>query len=343
MRTLKLCMAVGLILSLSGAAWAVTVPTPDSGWVFLEMTDKTNGTSYAAGVTGTWTRSNPEDSFTGPGVLTPTKSPDAWDHDPDGTPNNGDEWTEDTWGVFGIMKMRQGDPDPNVLPTDVGPLIGGNISYEWTSTADTGLVGMFYGGWDYEVQITDATLDAFIVKAHDVKFDLWAVDTSKLLANEGGSVTVDYEGPLFEADRRKAEDRYADWIDDADGTKVHLLHAESHSFVFSGDLLAGGNFQGTGEHYWDFDANYGDGSGTPGNPAWNYAWGVHVGQLTDANIGGLTDFFTDLDIDPTDTRDWMSSSSDDCGGWIIPEPLTVIGAFMGIGSLGAYIRKRRMA
>jgi hypothetical protein len=44
------------------------------------------------------------------------------------------------------------------------------------------------------------------------------------------------------------------------------------------------------------------------------------------------------------TSGWLVTSHDplECEGFWIPEPLTMLGMFMGLGGVGAYIRKRRM-
>ena len=54
------------------------------------------------------------------------------------------------------------------------------------------------------------------------------------------------------------------------------------------------------------------------------------------------DVWLAVDIDP-DNRSWQGKSNDDGGFGVIPEPLTMLGVCMGIGGLGQYIRKRRMA
>jgi hypothetical protein len=57
--------------------------------------------------------------------------------------------------------------------------------------------------------------------------------------------------------------------------------------------------------------------------------------------------FTDMDsieflFDPGTTRD-VDLSIDAITQRVVPEPVTMLGVFLGIGSVGAYIRKRRMA
>jgi hypothetical protein len=60
----------------------------------------------------------------------------------------------------------------------------------------------------------------------------------------------------------------------------------------------------------------------------------------------LADFeiLFDIDPDPTGgTSGWGVTSQDPVAFQVIPEPVTMVGAFLAVGSIGAYIRKRRSA
>ena len=290
-------------LLLDGAPQGVTIPDVVPGNVFFEMTDHDNGTSYTANVAGTYTRTTPGGDWTGPdgGVLTATAAPGQW------TAN------EDTWGVFAIKYLKKGAPivaNGNTIGMDDDSSGLADVYYQWLSyVSDTGLVGMFYRGWDREVTIKAD--GSFAVLTEGVQFDLWAVDASllKRWTTDGSPPSTDHEGPGYETGRRDTESTYEDWVDSGDGAKVHLLRATSEYFRFSGRLVApGGYFEGGTVAYWDIDAK--------GAPAWNATWGGNE-IFTDPD-GQKADLWTDVEL-VQDDKGWLAKSNDDGGAYVAPE------------------------
>ena len=60
--------------------------------------------------------------------------------------------------------------------------------------------------------------------------------------------------------------------------------------------------------------------------------------------GLSADFEIRFNIDPSDTGapPWGAVSDDPVKFGIIPEPVTMLGVFLAVGSLGGYLRRRRM-
>jgi len=326
MRALKLCVAVGLAVAVTGTAWGVTVPAVQNGYVFFEMTDHNNGAIYTADVDGTYTRTEAGGTWSGPfgGTLSATTVPDA-------DPN------EDTWGVFAIKILKLGDPIYNlngdVIGMDDGSSGPSDVYYQWVDyVSDTGLVGMFYKGWDAEVVIEDGQTAS--VRVEGGEFDLWAVNANLLKRYTGDTPpTTTHEGPQFEEDRRDTTTTYGDWVDSGDGTKIHLLHATSEYWRFETDIVGQGYLEGGTVAYWDIDP---DETG----PVWNPYWGG-TELFTDPD-GQTADLWIDLEI-VQDNRGWVGKSNDDGGALVVPEPATMLALFAGVSGLAGYISKRRRA
>jgi hypothetical protein len=54
------------------------------------------------------------------------------------------------------------------------------------------------------------------------------------------------------------------------------------------------------------------------------------------------DISFEFETDPSTVADWLVESDDPMKTQYVPEPITMLGLFMGLGGVGAYIRKRRM-
>ena len=100
-----------------------------------------------------------------------------------------------------------------------------------------------------------------------------------------------------------------------------------------------------------------DGYFDPGDPTWTPAqkaawispnpWPPHDPRHGYSESGDLhsENTVTPYDYNPSfPDADWILSSDDPTVGFmVVPEPLTIVSTFMALGTLGAYIRKRRTA
>ena len=366
MKHMRLILMAGLIVALAAPAWAVTVPSLSPGLNFLQMTDHSNGANYGATQAGTYVRDtkntdDPTDdtwelngtTFTynagssdstlnvwtdGSGAqFSQTVVPGQWQPSDSKT-------SEDAWGVFAWKELRAGTPIVNgggdTVGMDAKP--GGSTTYEWTSTADTGLVGMFYGGTDTEVVVD--TDGGFAVKSEEAQYELYAVDTSLLGYDWDGTIgsTGDFtivgddEGPKWDSTqptRRDSENTYENWVDSDDASKFGLLRAKGGYFRFSGEFVdAGGYFEGGTTIYSNVDG--------PGALwAWNDVVTATGPLFTDPDMN-MADLWFDMEI-VQDTRGWMAKSNDDGGFSAVPEPLTMLAVTGAVMGLGGYIRRRR--
>jgi len=328
---MKICLVLGVALALSAPAWAVSVPSLQNGPIFWEFTNHEQGTFYTADVDGTYTRTEAGGDWSGVGNVSQVVDP---------TDAVGDE---NTWGVFGVKIIRRGqlvedgfNPGLFTSMDAASGIPSENVFYEWTTQADTGLAGMFYGGWDSEIVVENGLVTQ--ASAQDAVLELYAVDTSLLknLMSDAVGGTADHEGPQFELDRRQALNRYADWVDENDATMVPLLRATSKTWLFQTQAVAPGfaYVTGTTSIYWNIDS-------TDTDFLWNSTWG-DTGIFDDPIGGGKADLWIQVDI-VQDNKKWFVKSNDDGGASVVPEPMTVLGVFMGVAGLGGYLRKRRTA
>lgn len=351
----RLLLVVGLVLVVSGTAGAVTVPALNL-FNFLEMTDHSNGDVYLLGLI-------PPGN---PGAGTPepvgTFVWDAGDNrwEPQGVdreaglviiPPEGGVPNEDTWGVFAWKILRPGNPSPGVPGAEkMDATPGGIPTYQWSQApgaAGTGIVGIYYGGQDVEVTIRAD--GSFVVKAEDVQADVWAVDSTLLgydwdgTLNSTGDFTIaaDHEGPRWdpvaEAGRRTDQRHYENWVD-ADFTvgvdAIPLFHGQTTYFLSDG-VFDGTYFNGGITAYFEAD----NGVEAPGFWIWNAFADQDI--FTDPD-GNVADLWLDLENVDDGGYEWLTKSNDDGGFAAVPEPITMLGVIIGAGSIGGYIRKRRI-
>lgn len=208
-------------------------------------------------------------------------------------------------------------------------------------------------------------------KGHELNAIFFGEQDIFIEALGGGDIRIDgvnfrieiYSGPLF--------------LDATGGTAVRTaantyptVNLEGQTLELSMVSLPGFiNAPGVGaglatefESRFNFTSNTGEGD------AWlEITGGAAAGQFdhdpyTSANAAALAwnplaDITADIqlafDADPNDggvvppnpIGDWLVESDDPMKmvGTNVPEPLTMLGLFMGLGGVGAYIRKRRMA
>lgn len=331
MRILKICAVVLLVAALSEAAWAVTPPPYWSPVNQLKSRNQDNGTTYAvtdpvafAAAGGFGTTFDP-DNLAGTGISR-TKPTGAV-----AQPGNPNE-LEDSWGIIHVYFIKAGTLTGN--QTQVNGIPAAPTWDNSDGLEDTWLVGIFYGGNDTGITFTNPlNATALTISTEGLHFELWAVDRAALSA----SATLNGVGPIdpenlvdFDAANRSAANRYDGWVD---GVGIKLLTGVSTEQTFSGTISADGlTFDGQTDAYFDIDA-------TDPTGLWNAAWGSDPQLLSLVN-SVLSDAYFSWDVQNS-SRDWDVASTD-LGGVanVIPEPLTMIGLVLGIGSVGGYLRRR---
>jgi len=313
----------GLVLAVTSAALAVTAPPPGiSPFTSVQSRNQDNGTSYSGPV-------------------------DGIAHDPNEagitkTPARGTIGHEDNWGIFAVHLLSKGalGGDGIAITPDV-PVIFSNGDGSNT----TWLVGMFYGGVDQSVQFNNPDaghVSAFEVLSRGTQFDLYAVDPTKLAA---GANMLNLMS--FSAANRTGAAQYTGWVDpNTTSGATFLMHGTSQYNQFIGQATAALKFDGLTNIYFDVDPNFVNPlTGTTG--AWaSIAQSNHFPTPKifagdpDPNAH-LSDIFLTF-TDQASQQGWDTFSSDQ-GGWAnaaVPEPLTMIGLFLGVGGLGRYLRRR---
>ena len=231
------------------------------------------------------------------------------------------------------MLLYQIGPGKIVAGGQVAP--DGSAHYDNSDgEEDTWLVGMFWGANDTQAVLDEpsasGTFQDLDVKAEHQHFEIYAVEKTQLNPPAGAEISlIDYT-----PNTRTAENRYTGWLDPASwapGTYQKLLSGVSTYFQFTGQAYDNQQFQGDTIVFFNIDEN--DPTGL-----WNYTWGTQA-ILTDPD-GNLADAYMSWDLDPSG-QDWDTYSSDQGGVYVIPEPMTMAGLMLGIGSLVGYIRRRR--
>jgi hypothetical protein len=331
MRTLKLCALLVVLAAVVVPAEAVTVPPLPNGTLYLKSRNQDNGTTYVdLGLTpGTTVNLTPADFNTVANPLRVSfKAP-------------GSIGGEDTWGIALTYHIAGGvisNPGVNGSQVDyVGPIIYDNSA----GTQDTWLVAVFYGGTDTGISLTGGNGSNGIpagdfsetIDSTGVKFKLYAVDKANLAAG------VDSVGLLpFSAADHTADDTYVGWTDATALTgAVLLLEGESDYFqstvvVDPSGAVVGSSLDAT-TAYFDIPEN--------GAGLWNPYFGATDQLLTPT--GTPTNLWFQWTLGNS-VNGW-TVKSDDVGGAVavVPEPLTMLGMFLGIGSVGGYLRRRNRA
>ncbi len=214
---------------------------------------------------------------------------------------------EDTWGLMDVTQLWDG--------TTTGgpgtPLIQGS-NYWNRGDANQYLMGMFYGGQDQIVQIATPTIQ--VITASNLQFNLF----DRTLGSDPLSPLVNGMDP---SDRTGAG-TFPGWT----GTPAELVAAGiSTYFQFTGNAAT---LPPAGQTTTYLDVTSG---------AWANLFIDWWSPITGVVPSDIQQVWT---IGTTSTARWIGS--EDTGrAFIIPEPMTMLGVCMGIGGLGAYIRRRR--
>jgi len=340
MKLITMLMVTALIVTISGTTQAVSAPSVGPGVLFMASYNQDNGTAYYVDET--------DPDFPGWDNLADSYDPDnlpVWASrvKPDGAELqrecfNGAELDEleDTWGIFSVNLIRDGI----LVSNTINPLGGGTVWYTNQDAAnpkDVWLVGMFWGGNDTSVSFDEPgtnELTSFTTLTDNVHLELWAVDMSDLDAS------VDVDTLLaYNSASRTAADEYTGWLDaTVRANGVPLLRGLSEYIKFDGALMDSFYFSGDTDAWFDLPLSEGPSAG--GIFKWNDLFGVDP-VIVDPE-GDLIDIYQNWGLQFS-TEGWDTYSRDFGGVNAVPEPVTMLGMFLGIGGLTSYMRKRRIA
>lgn len=346
---LKMCLVAALVVVVSGTAQAVTLPN-DSG-VIWKTWNYEIGTSYTGGVAGefyfrTDTTSYYTEEF-GAGSVAPLADP-TMPLSPTNLPGYGSYGgtltsgalvpdalsdTEDTFGLVRISSMSYGDVtaidsrfgDGSDL-TDLGnDITGGGLFWaEGPIVEDNYLRGILYGSQDQVVECVVPNSE-YRIWAGGGLFDIYLIDGD-------AAYNPSIVGNPTPADRTGL-DTFPGWFDE---TADQLMWSGSlEYFRFQGVANDPTVFDGQTEVLADFSTNKA---------------GLWDGRMMDwwtHPDGSMYDLWQTWNIgDPFVYANGWTGSEDSARMYVevpIPEPVTMLGVVLGMGSLAGYIRKRKLA
>lgn len=312
-----------LVLSLGGISQAVSL---QSGPTIIKTLNYEVGSSYSGGVAGTFYFRNAAASYNTDeyGLLTYTGAANqALFADVDTfvpAPIGADE---DSWGLLRITQILHGDvtavdstfgDGSNANP--IGNDITAGAPYWSEGTNNEFLVGMFWGSQDQVVECVTPNVQ-YRIWSSNGQLDVFVVD--------GFPGNPAIAGNLDPTDRTDP-DEFANWFDR--NNDELFVGGTIDYFRFTGDSVNPTNFNGQSEVL----ANFTRGSQYPNVDGnwWTAPNGVAADMWQSWNIGDPFIF----------SNGW--TGSEDTGRFnVVPEPVTMLGMFLGIGGLTSYIRKRR--
>jgi len=342
-------------MAVTGTAWAVTVPGLPSGFVYTKSRNEDTGSTYVvSGLAAGDTFSFDASTLVGgvnvgvsgllnnvPTALTVTKYQANGALDADGTGPG--TRLEDTWGIALVYHINSGNLTNPGIPGSIVGSNGGTAIYDNSFGAQgTWLTAMFHSAVDGQVVTTMGNgangiptgFQAQTVSSSGMQFELWAVDAALMVPTGTGAGTKDSVN-LVDYGSRVDLDTYTGWTGDTLAGSVLLLdgtlatYAQSTVVVSNSTGQIVSNSKDASTIYFDVDPT--------GSGAWNQSL-------------GMSDELLDMMNNPTNIwfqwtlasgqRGWNIHSDDIGGAFAIPEPLTMLGVFFGIGGVGKYIRRR---
>lgn len=341
MRLMKFLAVAGLILAVNGTAGALTFNTPWAGPITLHVTNYATGTTYDGTydvgggvykatfdtVSGKWL-----DAATGLYTESASQLYDASKCGVLGAAQNA-KAGENGWGIFQVDNIQEGVFDAVNNKIIVNPAHSAAI---WTTNATDGteIVGAYFDRKDIAVRFTTAG-DQFIEAAGD-QYQMW---------EQAYGVSGVYDPTQGTAGRLLSAglpiDKYNTVGYDALGNPiagaVNILNGVSTT-GFVGALAAT-------EVFADFTP---DSSSGKVNIFIDVTGGTLM-SIFDTNIfvspkgGPNADIRLDVGDEATTVgglTPWLTHSSDPLQMDVVPEPITMFSAFLGICGLGTYIRRR---
>jgi hypothetical protein len=260
---------------------------------------------------------------------------------------------EDSWGIALLYQVAQGNlANPGSPGSQVG--FTGPIGYDNSAgTQGTWLNAVFYGGVDIQVVVTQGNglglgQNGIAVGqqraqslTEGLQFKMWAVDSATMVATGSTPGTKDSVNLVdYVPGNRVDLDTYTGWTGDTLAGSVLLVSATQKFFqssiVVDPSFTIVSNPNDASTLYWDIDK-------TNLAAGWNPIIGGDPDMLTSLDgVGGVfdTNFWAQYTLD-VGQRGWNVHSNDIAGFYaLVPEPVTILGVILGVGSLGGYIRRR---
>ena len=349
MRYFKLLVLGGIVLALSSSAWAVSVPSIDTGVLYIPCRNQDKGTSYYINNVAQLTKYDPITNPNGridytfdprqplPTGITRVQADGALNNTPTGAP-------EDGWGLVLMREISPGILNPGDSSVDRVP--GSTAFYSVLDGANpVWLVGMFYGVQDTSLTITAQTgiiptalgfSSSFTALSDNLNIELYAVDKAFILTDDIGNPSNALDPTNLQRyvkAFREGDAEYTNWLDIDEpklaGHFAKLLTGVSSYHKFTGTLNPNFHFTGSTDVWLNTVPG--------GGGAWDQVWD---GNLFTDPAGNKADIYINFLIQ-NGSRDWDASSHDFGGVLAVPEPVTMAGMLLGIGCLGRYLRKRR--
>lgn len=329
-----------LMLFVGGLVFAQAVPasaiTLAAGYNEFDIITRDNGTVYALGAPAGYQFQNKGDSIGNPNnVALGIANMDAYPLQlpPAGGMPGTIGATEDSWGIAKNL---------NIID-DVGGTVWNHL------TANTELGWVFYGAEDFYSEIVD-NVGTTTNQSVGLIAELWEepVPTGTPIDLTQGSPwrgpnANDYTG-VTEGEMLLQLTSTAGFIHvpgDLGGALVEF-ETEFNTVAISSTGLA--YFDVTGGTLADFFDT--DDYMTPASGI-NFANGLIPSQWCDAWIqfsatpSGDGPNPTQNPVDPNAPFDWLLDNTDPVRTYVVPEPVTMAGLMLGIGSLVGYVRRRR--
>jgi len=301
MKYLKAGVVAVMILAVSGTAGAVSLKP---GPAFFHAENWDMATIYVHDTPGVY---DPGDFTPWDGVGVPPAVP--YKIVPKGAEPN-----EDSWGVFRLREIIEGriKPDGYIAPDSPTP-------YWRSGDNNEEILGVFWGLQDTQVTIKqDLSWEVTADNMHDnMQLELWCMPAAGFGA---------FYPPVAGSAGRTAFNRYAGWVD---GTGTPLLRGESGSYVYTSNF-ASPSLEGQTTMYVKVDDTLA-----------SWQWNPLLGKKDYFSFAvPETDLYMSLQIGNASLGDWDAYSSDEGQAYVIPEPLTMLGVFVGVAGLVRYGRRR---
>jgi hypothetical protein len=318
--------ALGIVLAVMGTANAVSLQQGPSVW---KTWNYEVGTAYQGGLVGSYyfrTATTTYDTEEG-GLLKYGDRPT--DRLFTGNANPADDLiiakdpalraNEDTFGLLRVTNLFGADilgPSRFDGPGILGNDMSANLQYWSEGSGGDYLHGILWGNQDQVIEVLSP--GNFRIWGSGGQYEIWETDSFSYNPAVPNPATSPAARPV-------ADNRFPGWFDDT-----------------TDELAAGGSigyfrFQGTATSPLVFDGNT--------EVLFDVTSGKFAGAFTDwwYHPDGVTtwDLWQSWNIgDPFVFSNGWVGSEDSARGYVIPEPVTMLGLFIGLTSLVGYSRKR---
>ena len=330
MKIPKYLVVASLLLAVSTTAMGITFtdpvtgnPTSYKGPIIFTLFDRAWGTDYSPAIAAGAPASTP-----------------IWEQPPSGWPNTPAQGAigGKGYGIFYIDTIQKAQISPttgNII--DIGP---GNELWQ-NGDNNQELVGIFWNVSDI-VWSHDAASGTQTIEAAGMNVAIWEQDSGAFAyghSSNRGPNPWDFTGVGTGTNPNL-------WLTTQSsvnglGTMAPGLTEYVATFNPQGGIGGNPSAAGSAQTYMSVADLTGATGGVIGKGSFN--------DYLDSNYFGNADLFLNMNtylnnpfnaVQPVTVDDSTVSSSDHTGGIVVPEPITVMAVFLGISSLGGYVRKR---